>query len=138
MFITSVKELEFEPKVYDDCDVLVANRRGPMWSRHVVGGAKSIPEHGDEIWYKWTQEEWEQVRLLGPIVAGIAPGRTNDQETIAFMNQGEGLQFAAVGRRLYDLAIERGLGTQAPFDWFHQGKEYGPGGGIRQTVAKLS
>ena len=49
MFITSVKELEFEPAVYERCDLLVGNRRGPMWSRHVAGGTESIPEHGAEI-----------------------------------------------------------------------------------------
>lgn len=124
MFITSVKELEFEPEVYKRCDLLVANRRGPMWSRHVVGGAETIPEHGDEIWYHWTHEEWEAVRLLGPVVAGRAPGRTSESEIIAFMNQGEGLQFAAVGRRLYDVALERGVGVKAPFEWFHQDKQY--------------
>jgi hypothetical protein len=46
------------------------------------------------------------------------------------MNQGEGLQVAAVGRRLYDLAIEHGLGVNAPFDWFHQAKRYRPGGDV--------
>jgi ornithine cyclodeaminase/alanine dehydrogenase-like protein (mu-crystallin family) len=126
MFITSVKEVEFEPEVYERCDLLVANRRGPIWSRHVVGGAEAIPEHGREIWYRWTQEEWEAVRLLGAVVAGRAPGRTSESEIIAFMNQGEGLQFAAVGRRLYDLALERGLGAKAPHEWFHQDKQYIP------------
>ena len=42
------------------------------------------------------------------------------------MNQGEGLQFAAVGRRLYDLAVERGIGFKAPVEWFHQDKQYIP------------
>ena len=126
MFITSVKELEFEPEVYRRCNVLVANRRGPMWSRFVVGGAEAIPEHGREIWDQWTQQEWEAVRLLGAVVAGRGLGRTSDSEIIAFMNQGEGLQFAAVGRRLYDLALERGLGVKAPLEWFHQDKQYIP------------
>jgi alanine dehydrogenase len=126
MFITFVKELEFEPEVYKRCDLLVANRRGPIWSRHVVGGAETIPEHGHEIWYRWTQEEWQAVRLLGPIVAGRLTGRTNDSQIIAFMNQGEGLQFAAVGPRLYDMALERGLGVKAPHGWFHQDKQYIP------------
>jgi hypothetical protein len=45
------------------------------------------------------------------------------KQIIALMNQGEGMQFAAaVGRVLYDLARERGLGTNAPLEWFHQDK----------------
>ena len=46
-------------------------------------------------------------------------------EIIAFMNQG-GVQFAAVGRVLYDLARAKGLGTAAPLEWFHQNKSYVP------------
>ena len=111
-FITSVKEVEFEDAVYKRCDLLTCNRRGPIWARYVVGGSQTIPEQGREIWYRWTQEKWKSVRLLGRIVAGREPGRTDDQQIIAFINQGEGLQFAAVGQMLYDLACKRGLGDQ--------------------------
>jgi alanine dehydrogenase len=126
MFITSVKELEFEDAVYARCDLLTGNRRGPTWSRYVVGGSQTIPEQGREIWYRWSQEQWKSVRLLGRVVAGREPGRTNDKQIIAFMNQGEGMQFAAVGSMLYDLASKRGIGTCAPAEWFHQDKKYIP------------
>ena len=126
MFITSVKELEFEDSIYARCDLLTGNRRGPMWSRYVVGGAQTIPEQGREIWYRWPQEQWQSVRMLGRVIAGREPGRTSDDQVIAFMNQGEGMQFAAVGGMLYDLARKRGLGTQAPAEWFHQDKKYIP------------
>ena len=126
MFITYVKELEFEDSVYEACDLLTCNRRGPIWARYIAGGTDAIPEHGHEIWYKWTQEQWNSVRLLSHVVAGREPGRTDDKQIIVFMNQGEGLQFAAVGRRLYDLARQQNLGTNAPLEWFHQDKRYIP------------
>jgi alanine dehydrogenase len=126
MFITSVKELEFEDEVYARCDLLTGNRRGPTWSRYVVGGSQTIVEQGREIWYRWSQQQWKAVRLLGRVVAGRDPGRSDDNQIIAFMNQGEGMQFAAVGRKLYDLARERGLGVRAPLEWFHQDKKYIP------------
>lgn len=126
MFITFVKEIEFEDAVYARCDLLTGNRRGPIWSRYVVGGSQTIVEQGREIWYRWSEQQWKSVRLLGRIVAGLEPGRTSDKQIIAFMNQGEGLQFAAVGRKLYDLARERGLGVTAPLEWFHQDKKYIP------------
>jgi alanine dehydrogenase len=126
MFITFVKELEFEDAVYACCDVLVANRRGPTWARYVAGGPGVIPKQGREIWYRWSRQQWDDVRLLGDIIAGRASGRTDEKEIIAFMNQGEGMQFAAVGRVLYDLARARGLGTTAPLEWFHQDKRYVP------------
>jgi alanine dehydrogenase len=126
MFITFVKELEFEDEVYARCDALVANRRGPTWARYVAGGPGMIPEQGREIWYRWSRQQWDDVRLLGDIIADRAPGRTSDDQIVAFMNQGEGMQFAAVGRALYDLARVRGLGTSAPLEWFHQDKRYVP------------
>ena len=46
MFITSVKELEFEDAVYERCDVLTGNRRGPTWARYVVGGSQTIRRTG--------------------------------------------------------------------------------------------
>jgi ornithine cyclodeaminase/alanine dehydrogenase-like protein (mu-crystallin family) len=66
------------------------------------------------------------VRLIGRVIAGREPGRTDDKQIIAFMNQGEGMQFAAVGRLLYDLARKQRLGTEAPPEWFHQDKKYIP------------
>jgi ornithine cyclodeaminase/alanine dehydrogenase-like protein (mu-crystallin family) len=126
MFITSVKELEFEDAVYTRCDLLTGNRRGPTWARYVVGGSQTIPEQGREIWYRWSQEQWQSVRLIGRVIAGREPGRTDENQIIAFMNQGEGMQFAAVGSMLYNLARERGLGVSAPADWFHQDKKYIP------------
>jgi alanine dehydrogenase len=126
VFITSVKELEFEDAVYARCDLLTGNRRGPTWARYVVGGAQSNPEQGREIWYRWSEQQWEAVRLLGHIIAGREPGRADDKQVIAFMNQGEGMQFAAVGRMLYELAGKRGIGTRAPAEWFHQDKKYIP------------
>jgi ornithine cyclodeaminase/alanine dehydrogenase-like protein (mu-crystallin family) len=94
--------------------------------RYVVGGSQSVVEQGREIWYRWSQQQWKSVRLLGRIIAGREPGHADDRQVIAFMNQGEGMQFAAVGRMLYDLARERGLGSNAPLEWFHQDKKYIP------------
>jgi alanine dehydrogenase len=125
-FITSVKEIEFEDAVYKRCDLLTCNRRGPIWQRYVVGGSQTIVEQGREIWYRWTPEQWKSVRYLGRIVAGREEGRTDDKQVIAFMNQGEGLQFAAVGQMLYDLAKKRGLGIEIPAEYFHQDKQYIP------------
>jgi hypothetical protein len=42
------------------------------------------------------------------------------------IHEGEGMQFAAVGRMRYDLARKRGLGASAPAEWFHQDKKYIP------------
>ena len=57
---------------------------------------------------------------LAEVIAGEIPGRENDTESIYFDNNSAGLQFAAVGRVVYDKAKEMGLGMQIPMDWFQQ------------------
>jgi ornithine cyclodeaminase/alanine dehydrogenase-like protein (mu-crystallin family) len=53
------------------------------------------------------------------VIAGRAVGRQNDKEITFFWNHiGAGFQFAAVGARVYQLALEKGLGEKIPTDWF--------------------
>ena len=126
MFLTYVKELEFHDAVYDRCDVLVANRRGPIWDRYVLGGVERIAEHGQEIWYRWDEARWAEVDLLADVIVGKAAGRSTPNQIAAFMNQGEGLQFAAVGKLLYERAVREGVGVQVDSGLFHQGEEFIP------------
>ena len=52
---------------------------------------------------------------------GATVGRENDRQTTAFVNNvGQGLQFAAVAKRVYDEAKARGVGHELPTDWFTQ------------------
>jgi len=55
------------------------------------------------------------------IVAGNHPGRTRpEQRTLLNDHCGMGIQFAALGRVVYDRARERGLGHELPSEWFLQ------------------
>ena len=55
------------------------------------------------------------------IMAGRWAGRTNDQQITFLNNQGtQGLQFAAVGGKAYELAKAKGLGHPLPLEWFVQ------------------
>lgn len=58
--------------------------------------------------------EWEQVPGLGEVINGTVKGRTREEEITFFMNRGIGIQFAAVCSSLYELALERSLGTKIP------------------------
>jgi ornithine cyclodeaminase/alanine dehydrogenase-like protein (mu-crystallin family) len=57
---------------------------------------------------------------LAQVIAGDVPGRESATESIYFDNNSAGLQFAAVGRVVYEKAKEQGLGMEIPMDWFHQ------------------
>lgn len=58
---------------------------------------------------------------LHHIIGGIAPGRTDGRQRTVFNNHGGlGIQFAALGRIVYDRAREQGLGHDLPAEWFLQ------------------
>ena len=55
------------------------------------------------------------------LMGGKSGGRTTAEDITFFINSGtQGLQFAAVAGRVYQLAKERGLGREIPTDWFLQ------------------
>ncbi len=62
---------------------------------------------------------WERVYELGEVLLGRAPGRTRPEQVTLFDNNvGMGLQFAACGARLLELARARGVGQEIPTDLF--------------------
>ncbi|MFU8869691.1 ornithine cyclodeaminase family protein, partial [Natronococcus sp.] len=52
---------------------------------------------------------------LGEVVAGVAPGRTSDEEITVFDSGGTGVETVAAAHMLYERAREEGLGTEIPF-----------------------
>jgi ornithine cyclodeaminase/alanine dehydrogenase-like protein (mu-crystallin family) len=62
---------------------------------------------------------WERVYELGEVLLGRAPTRTSAEQVTLFDNNvGMGLQFAACGARLLELAQARGAGQEIPTDLF--------------------
>ena len=56
---------------------------------------------------------------LADIMAGRCVGRTDSEEISFFNNHGsQGLQFAAVGKKAYELAKKAGVGRELPIEWF--------------------
>lgn len=68
--------------------------------------------------------DWSKVPGLGDVLADDSLGRTRESGVTAFYNRGMGVQFAAVGRALYDIAEREGLGQEIPTDLLTQ--EYHP------------
>lgn len=62
---------------------------------------------------------FDEIGELGGLLLGQFPGRTSpEQITIFANNTGMGLQFAAVGARVLELAEARQLGQVVPTEWF--------------------
>ncbi|PCJ63417.1 MAG: ornithine cyclodeaminase [Planctomycetota bacterium] len=51
---------------------------------------------------------------IGEVVAGLKVGRETDDELIIDMNIGMGVEDVVIGKKIYDLAIEKGLGLSLP------------------------
>ena len=56
--------------------------------------------------------QWEQVRNLSEVVVGRAPGRNTEEDVTLFESQGLALEDIATGIRVYELAVERGVGQK--------------------------
>ena len=62
---------------------------------------------------------WNKFRELGAIIAGLAPGRENEEEIIVYKSSGGiGLQMAAIGSVILRNAKRRGVGQEIPGNWF--------------------
>ena len=55
---------------------------------------------------------WEQVRSLADVVAGTFPGRNSDTDITLFESQGLAVQDITTGIRIYQLALEKGIGSK--------------------------
>jgi ornithine cyclodeaminase/alanine dehydrogenase-like protein (mu-crystallin family) len=126
-FITGVKDVELEMAGWERCDPLVVNRMGAFWQRYAIGGTDIIPEQGrDHIGRTSKKINWDNVPLLGDVMLGKHPGRTSDEQITGMILAGDGVQFTAVGARVYKLCKERGLGVDLPRELFLQDEKYIP------------
>jgi alanine dehydrogenase len=62
---------------------------------------------------------WEKIYELGELLAGRAPGRASAAQVTLFNNNvGMGIQFAALGRKVFERAEKLDVGRKIPLDWF--------------------
>ncbi len=55
---------------------------------------------------------WEQVRELGEVVVNRAQGRTQPNDITLFESHGVAIEDVATAKRVYELAMERGMGRE--------------------------
>ena len=98
-----------------------ANVPGMEWPQSGAGGfvAGTADERARLPWSH--AAEVRRFPSLIDVLAGREAGRTTPEETVLFINTGvQGIQFAAVAARTYQLARERGLGRPMRQDRFLQ------------------
>jgi alanine dehydrogenase len=124
MHVACVLPFEVEPKAVQKAEVVV---------RHLSGGAVGVKAAAAELeehervrrnlykQYGTPLEKRQDLPTLAEVVSGKAPGRTSDRQITYFHNvPGSGIQFAAVGARLLELAEKQGVGREIPTEWFLQ------------------
>lgn len=96
---------ELDEEAVRRADVIVADSR-----------EQSKMEAGDLIYaFRDDPGRWTSVRELAEIVAGSAPGRTNPRQITLFKSNGIAIEDIVVAGRIYEVAIERGIGRQIAF-----------------------
>ncbi len=120
--LTCGKRPEVETEAYRRCSVLIQHYRVPT-ARYVVGGLR---ESNPEVLAAQASDEpgtidWSSVPELCDLVGDKVSRRVDDNQITCFCNNvGMGLQFAAVGARVYERARQQGLGLEIPTEWFLQ------------------
>jgi ornithine cyclodeaminase/alanine dehydrogenase-like protein (mu-crystallin family) len=127
--VTGVKKQEFTAECFERADVTAMHSVEQRMQENVVlaGDVGGTPETEGGWWTDDSLPLWEDVGSLGEVVAGVegAPERTSDDQITLFMNNiGLGIQFAAVGHAVFQMAAERELGEIEAVDRYTQ--EYHP------------
>jgi alanine dehydrogenase len=124
MHLASVLPFEVEPQAVANADVVV---------RHLRGGAVGVKAAEEELEehertrrqlyaeYGTPLEQRSELPTLAEVMTGKAPGRTADRQITYFHNvPGSGIQFAAVGARVLELARKAKAGKELPLELFLQ------------------
>ncbi len=133
MHVTNVRNNEAGPDVLAKADVIARLGNSTFQLDNPLPGTISGSD-GMFAYFAGSSEERKRVPLspsrevdnpnigtVPDIIAGNWAGRTDDRQITFLNNQGtQGLQFAAVGGRVYELAKAKGLGHPLPIEWFVQ------------------
>jgi ornithine cyclodeaminase/alanine dehydrogenase-like protein (mu-crystallin family) len=120
---SAVKVQEADGAFLEAVDRVFVFSKNPATTRPQVVKLPSvkIPDPADGWWQKVDRDPWQRFDELPHLLSGHAKGRENADQTTAFVNNvGQGLQFAAVAKRVYDEAKAREVGKEFPTEWFTQ------------------
>ena len=124
MHLTSVGNHELDESSYSRMDVIVARTRTKPSNFYPAEMSDRLPSFVRAYWdgLKLSKELSE----LSEVVAGKVKGRSNDRQITFYGSVGAdgsgglGIQFAATGLKVYELAKKSGVGRDIPLEWFLQ------------------
>jgi ornithine cyclodeaminase/alanine dehydrogenase-like protein (mu-crystallin family) len=123
--VSSIKKQEMSWEVISGCDLFFLHTNRIFTQTNYFMEADKTPNlEVKKGWWSGKQEEMLVKKVfpdVGDLLTGKAPRRTKADQITGFLNNvGLGIQFAAVGAKVYEIALEKGLGRTIPTDWFLQ------------------
>ena len=120
--IGCIRNCELDKQAYDRVDTLAVHAAMGRPSHVVIDQSNIEDVAGDHGWNdSYGRFAADSVPNLAQLITGNAKGRNGEEEVTCFVNNiGLGVQFAAVGSRLLQLARSRGVGHELPTEWFTQ------------------
>lgn len=109
---------EIDEPVYGAVDKIIGNQQD-KYGDYIIGSQQERDRRPSGKSYRRRYETNENP-MLANVIAGDIQGRDSDTQSIYYDNNSAGLQFAAVGRVVYEKAREAGLGMKIPMEWFQQ------------------
>jgi ornithine cyclodeaminase/alanine dehydrogenase-like protein (mu-crystallin family) len=127
--VTCVKITELGAETIGKADRLVIHTRKWAPDNYIAGFGEEKVEAHDPIdlltegakssSFTAKPPFWLGAPELKDVVAGKVPGRQSADEITCFNNNiGLGIQFAALGKAIFDDAKAKGMGREIPTDWF--------------------
>lgn len=117
-----IRNCEIDNLAYDKVDTLAVHAATGKPTHLVIGQSQSEDIANDHGWNEsYGRFNADNVPNLAQLITRNAKGRKGEADVTCFVNNiGLGIQFAAVGARLLELARAGGVGHELPTQWFTQ------------------
>lgn len=119
--LSCIKVQEVDAGIIEESDRVLFHTRAMIKEQiYRPGGEQNPIREAEEGWWQNAEASfWPRIADLSDVAAGHVSGRQSANETTLFINNvGMGLQFAAVGAKVYEAVRREGLGHDLPTEWF--------------------
>ncbi|MBI4522840.1 MAG: ornithine cyclodeaminase family protein [Deltaproteobacteria bacterium] len=125
--LTCIKYREFDAESYQRTSKIFHTNFTEdlqhFYSLYMPAGVK-VPERSNRAEgsdQKFYRNYSRKMYGLEELLVGKVKGRTDDAEITMYMKgMGNGTEFTATAKKIYDLALARGIGKEIPGEWFKQ------------------
>jgi ornithine cyclodeaminase/alanine dehydrogenase-like protein (mu-crystallin family) len=114
--VNSSRRRELDGEAVHHCDRVVVDsvEQSKQEAGDLIKPFRQQPERWDQVQTLAAPERWDQVQTLAAVVGGLYPGRERPEEITLFKSNGVALEDVAVAARVYERALEEGVGRRLP------------------------